>query len=139
MKKAHLTVYLVGGLVLGACDPSVLQVEGTTERRVEIEKSGPEPERETTGVGDVATESPEMQSLAERVCGRCHVGSRDSSIPAALNVFDLSESQWWAELSSSQLEKFPGQFEKMVEEPGSAELELVRSWVERVERERAQK
>jgi len=46
--------------------------------------------------------------VLERWCGQCHISAYDSALPRALAVFDLSEPEWSARMSTTQLEDARG-------------------------------
>lgn len=43
------------------------------------------------------------RAILEASCGTCHLPELDTSLPAALAVFDLSERDWSARMSDAQL------------------------------------
>ena len=78
---------------------------------------------------DEDTPADAVRPLVMRKCGKCHDGNRDSAIPAALGIFDLTDEQWWAGLSHGQLDQFPGQFERMSDDLSDAQRERIGNFV----------
>ena len=74
--------------------------------------------------------SAELQQVREQVreyarthCGRCHIASLPTALPAALAIYDLDAKDWSATLTAAQLRNgFPRRLNGQLDEEGKREL-----------------
>ena len=79
-----------------------------------------------------ALASSELQAVREQVrgyarthCGKCHIASLPTAVPAALAIYNLDAREWSSTLTASQLRNgFPRRLHGQLDDDGKRQLKI---------------
>jgi hypothetical protein len=72
---------------------------------------------------DLQVVREQVRGYARTHCGRCHIASLPTSLPAALKIYDLDAPEWSSMLTAEQLRNgFPRRLNRQLDEDGQRQL-----------------
>jgi mono/diheme cytochrome c family protein len=65
----------------------------------------------------------QVRGYARTHCGKCHIASLPTSLPAALKIYNLDAPEWSSTLTAGQLRNgFPRRLNRQLDEDGQRQL-----------------
>jgi cytochrome c553 len=73
--------------------------------------------------GELQTVREQVRGYAKTHCGRCHIASLPTALPAALKIYNLDATEWSSTLTATQLRNgFPRRLNGRLDDDGKRQL-----------------